>query len=45
MQQNLQGLGVRSHNDELADATVQGLSGLVRALLELLVVAGLVVET
>ena len=42
MQQNLQRLGVSSHHDELADAAVQGLSGLVCALLELLVVASLV---
>ena len=38
MEQNLKRLGVRRHNDELSDTTVQSLSGFVRALLELLVV-------
>ena len=42
VEQNLDGLGVCRHHHHLADAAVQGLGGLVRALLELLVVAGLV---
>ena len=41
MEQDLQGLRVGSHYDELGDAAVQCLGGLVRALLQLLVVASL----
>ena len=38
MQENFQRLRVRREDDELGDAAVEGLGGLVRALLELLVV-------
>ena len=39
MQQNLKGLGVRGHDDELGDAAVEGLGRLVGTLLQLLVIA------
>ena len=38
MEEDLEGLGVRREDDKLGDAAVEGLGGLVRALLELLVV-------
>jgi len=38
VEEDLEGLGVRREDDELGDAAVEGLGGLVRALLELLVV-------
>ncbi len=41
MQQNLQGLSVRCHDDEFAHTTIQSFGCLVGALLELLVVASL----
>lgn len=41
MEQDLNGLGVGGHDNELADTTVEGLGGLVSALLELLVVRSL----
>ncbi len=41
MQQNLQGLSVRCHDNEFAHTTIQSFSCLVGALLELLVVASL----
>lgn len=41
VQDDLQGLGIRCHHDKLADPTVKGFGGLVGALAELLVVAGL----
>ncbi len=41
MQQNLEGLRVGSHHDELRDASVQRLGRLVGALFQLLVVGGL----
>jgi hypothetical protein len=41
MEENLNGLRISSHDDELGNTTVQGLGGLVGALLELLVVGGL----
>ena len=41
VQQDLQRLSVGSHNDELGNAAVQRLGGFVGALLELLVVRGL----
>ena len=41
VQENLNGLGVGGHDDELGDTTVEGLGGLVSTLLELLVVGGL----
>lgn len=44
VEEDLKRLGVSGHDDELADATVEGLGGLVGALAELLVVAGLLDE-
>ena len=44
MKKDLEGLGVGSHDDELADATVEGLGGLIGTLAELLVVARLLDE-
>lgn len=44
MEENLEGSGVGSHNDELGDTTVEGLGGLVGTLLELAVVGGLLDE-
>eukprot|EP00959_Pyramimonas_sp_CCMP1952_P000106 1907-Pyramimonas_sp.AAC.1 len=41
MQQDFKGLSVRGHDNELGNATVQGLGSLVSALLQLLVVGGL----
>jgi hypothetical protein len=41
MEQNFQRLSVGSHDDELRAVAVQGLSCLVRTLLQLLVVLGL----
>lgn len=41
MEEDGKGLGIGGHDDELAAATVQGLGGLVGALLELLEVASL----
>ena len=41
MEQNLQRLSVRCHDDELTNTAIQSLGRLVCALLELLVVAGL----
>jgi hypothetical protein len=41
VEQNLNGLGVGSHDNELGNTTVEGLGGLVGSLLELLVVRGL----
>lgn len=41
MEENLQRLCVGCHDDEVGDASVQSLGGLVSALLELLVVASL----
>lgn len=41
MQQNLQRLSIGGHDDQVRDTSVQGLGGLVGALLELLVVRGL----
>ena len=41
MQENLDGLGVSGHDDELRDTTVEGLGGLVGSLLELSQVGGL----
>lgn len=38
MEENLEGLGVGGHDDELGDTTVEGLGGLVGSLLELAVV-------
>ena len=44
MQQDFQRLGVSGENDDFGDTAVQGLGGFVRALLELLVVGGLLNE-
>lgn len=44
MQDNLDGRSVGSHDDELGDTTVQGLGGLVSALLQLTKVGGLLDE-
>ncbi len=41
MQQNFQRLGVRSHDDELADTAIQSFGCLVCALLQLFVVTSL----
>ncbi len=41
MEQNFEGLSISSHDDELGDTAVEGLSGLVRAALQLLVVGRL----
>lgn len=41
MEENLERLGVRREDDKLGDAAVEGLGGLVRALLQLLVVGSL----
>jgi len=41
VQENLNGLGVGGHDDELGDTTVESLGGLVSSLLELLVVGSL----
>lgn len=41
VQDDLEGLGVGGHHDELGDAAIQGLGGLVGTLAELLVVTGL----
>ena len=41
VEQNLQRLSVRCHDDELTNPAIQSFGRLVRALLELLVVAGL----
>ena len=41
MEEDLDGLGVGGHNDEIADAAIECLGGLVGTLLELLVVVGL----
>ena len=41
VEDDFDGLNVRGHDDELADTTVERLGGLVGALLELLVVRGL----
>ena len=41
VEQNLNGLGVGGHDDELGNTTVEGLGSLVGSLLELLVVGGL----
>ena len=38
MEENLERLGVSREDDKLGDAAVEGLGGLVRALLQLLVV-------
>lgn len=44
VENNLDGLDVCSHDDELADTSVERLGGLVSSLLELLVVGGLLHE-
>lgn len=44
VQDDLQGLGISSHDDELGDTAVQGLGGLVGTLTKLLVVTGLLDE-
>lgn len=44
MKQNLNRLGIRSHDDDLADTTVQRLGGLVGSFLGLLVVGRLLDE-
>ena len=44
MEQDGQGLGVGSEDDQLADAAVQGLGGLVGTLSDLAVVGGLLDE-
>lgn len=41
MQDDLEGLGISSHDNELGNAAVEGLGGFVGTLAELLVVAGL----
>lgn len=41
MQKNLEGLSIGSHDDKIRDASVEGLGGLVGALLKLLVVGSL----
>ena len=43
MEENLERLGVSREDDKLGDAAVEGLGGLVRALLQLLVVLSVVV--
>ena len=44
MQQDFKGLGVGSQDDDFGDTAIEGLGGFVRALLELLVVGGLLNE-
>lgn len=41
VEENLKGLGVRSHDDQVGDASVKSLGSLVRTLLQLLVVGSL----